>query len=239
MAEKAPDRALQRIEQQIALAPQSGSLYEVLGELQLARKDPKAAEAAFLKAAELNPASSKPYVALAHIYVTDNRFDQALARVEQALKVKPDDIQSLMLSGMIRQSTGEIPKAISAYEKAIEVNPRFGPAANNLAYLYSEYGGDKEKALAMAQVAKEAMPEDPQVSDTLGWILYKRGVYEGALRLLSEKLPSNAEVQYHLGMAQAKMNQSGEAKQTLERALAMNSDFAGRDEAKKTLSQLN
>ena len=94
----------------------------------------------------------------------------------------------------------------------------------------------------MAQIAKEAMPEDAQVSDTLGWILYKRGVYEGALRLLSDsaqKLPNNPEVQYHLGMAQTKMNQSAEAKQTLERALAMSANFAGREEAQKARSQLD
>jgi TolA-binding protein len=62
------------------------------------------------------------------------------------------------------------------------------------------------------------------------------------LRLLADsaqKLPNNPEIQYHLGMAQAKMNQSAEAKHTLERALAMSSNFAGRDEAQKARSQLD
>ena len=58
-------------------------------------------------------------------------------------------------------SRGPFAQAKAAYEKVLELNPRFGPAANNLAYLYSEYGGDKEKALALAQRAKEELPEDP------------------------------------------------------------------------------
>ena len=33
------------------------------------------------------------------------------------------------------------------------------------------------------------------ISDTLGWILYKRGIYQRAA-----KLPENPEIQYQLGM---------------------------------------
>ena len=36
-------------------------------------------------------------------------------------------------------------------------------------------GGDRDRALALAQTAKEQAPEDPQVSDTLGWNFYRRG----------------------------------------------------------------
>jgi uncharacterized protein HemY len=83
------------------------------------------------------------------------------------------------------------------------MNPRLVVAANNLAWIYSEHGGDPEKALQLAQTAKQEAPEDPRVSDTLGWILYKRGVYQRALALLKDsasKLPDNPQVQYHLGM---------------------------------------
>ena len=53
---------------------------------------------------------------------------------------------------------------------------RFAAAANNLAWVLAAHGGDKDKALALAQIATELVPEDPHVSDTLGWILYRRGV---------------------------------------------------------------
>ena len=50
-------------------------------------------------------------------------------------------------------------------------------------------------------------PKGPRISDTLGWILYKRGIYERTVSLLresAEKLEDSAEVQYHLGMAYRK-----------------------------------
>src|SRR5262249_3918787 len=144
------------------------------------------------------------------------------------------------LSGNIYTRKGDTAKAAHAYEQALAVNPRFAPAANNLAYLYSEHGGDKEKALQLAQVAKEVAPDDPAVSDTLGWILYKRGVYQRALALLQEsasKGPENPELQYHLGMVYYKLGNNAAAKQALARALGTNREFPGADEARRVLSE--
>ena len=100
---------------------------------------------------------------------------------------------------------------------------------------------NKEKNLALAQTAKEVMPEDPYASDTLGWILYKRGVYRQALSFLQEsasKLSDHPEVQYHLGMIHYTMGNTKEAKKALAQALKLNSQFAGAEEAKRTLEEL-
>lgn len=43
-------------------------------------------------------------------------------------------------------------KAWEAYEEAPALASRLAPAANNLGFLYSERGGDKEKALQLAQI---------------------------------------------------------------------------------------
>jgi tetratricopeptide (TPR) repeat protein len=79
-----------------------------------------------------------------------------------------------MLVGMLAEGKGDRKKAMEAYERILAENPRFAPAANDLAYFLSETGGDKERALQLAQVAKEAAPDEPHISDTLGWILYQR-----------------------------------------------------------------
>ena len=146
-----------------------------------------------------------------------------------------------MLSGVIYERKGDFAKAQGAFQRALDVNPRFAPAANNLAYILLTQGGDKEKALQLAQMAKEASPDDPRVSDTLGWILYNRGVYQRALVLLKEsaaKLPENPEVQYHLGMAALKVGDTETAKKSLAAAIATSTNFAGKDEARRALAQL-
>ena len=83
-------------------------------------------------------------------------------------------------------------------------------------------GQDLPRALLLAQSARDAAPQDPQIADTLGWVQYKQGAYpsaEALLREAAEKLPTNAEVLYHLGMAQAKLGKNAEARASLQKSL--------------------
>jgi Flp pilus assembly protein TadD len=240
-AEKQPDVALERVQRQIARAPKSAGLLYLLGKVHETRSESQRAEAAYLKALELEPALTPVYIALGGLYANSGRYDQALRNVNEALRRNPKQIAAQMLAGIIYERKGDIPNATKAYEQALVLNPRFTPAANNLAYIYSEHGGDKERALQLAQLAKETAPDEPHISDTLGWILYKRGVYERALSLLKEsaaKLPDNAEIQYHLGMAYAKVGDKASAKQALSKAATSSVSFVGKDEAKKVLREL-
>jgi tetratricopeptide (TPR) repeat protein len=123
----------------------------------------------------------------------------------------------------------------------LAIEPRAAAAANNLAWIYSEHGGDKDKALQLAQMAKKVTPDDPRVSDTLGSILYKRGIYQNALSLLKEsaaKLGDNPQVQHHLGMVYAQLGDQANARKALNAAIGSPADFQGKDEARKALASL-
>jgi tetratricopeptide (TPR) repeat protein len=98
-------------------------------------------------------------VGLAGLYGTTGRLDPGLARAEEALKVNLKSQSAVMHVGLLRERKVDIRKAMEAYERVLPVNPRFAPAANNLAYLLIENSGDKERAPA-AQTAKEVAPED-------------------------------------------------------------------------------
>ena len=241
LAEKQVDRAIQLVAKQIALVPSSGAHQALLGQLYLARGDGKAAEGAFLKAIELDPRLPEPYAALGNLALQARQYDQALVRFNELIKGNPKSPGPWMLSGIVHELKGDIPKAREAYEQAVALNPRFAPAANNLAWIYSEHGGDQDKALQLAQIAKEQAPEDPRISDTLGWLLYKRGVHQRALGLLKEsatKLPDNPQVQYHLGMAYRQAGEKDNARKALQLAVASPEVFAGKDEARRILTEI-
>src|SRR6185503_12078631 len=68
--------------------------------------------------------------------------------------------------------------------------------------------------------ARQAAPTDPSIADTLGWILYKRRNFSGALPLLresAEKLQM-AEVVYHLGLAEYAMGDESRARLAFNQA---------------------
>jgi tetratricopeptide (TPR) repeat protein len=236
-----PEVALKRLATQIALVPRSAPHQVLLGQTHLARKDDRAAESAFLKAVDLHPQLAAAYLQLGQLYARTGRHDEALARLTEALKGNPRDLGLVMAAGVVYELTGDLTRARQAYERALSIDPRFAPAANNLAWLYSEHGGDREKALVLAQTARDAAPDDPRISDTLGWILYRRGAHSRALALLQEsaaKLPDNPQVQYHLGMAYAQVGDHASARKALSAAVGSPLDFHGKEEARKALAGL-
>src|SRR5207302_85510 len=112
---------------------------------------------------------------------------------------------------------------------------------NNLAYLYTEHLNDLDKAYELARKARAVQPQDPAVTDTLGWIFYKRGDYQQALSLLqesAEKAPDNPEIQFHLGMTAYMMGQTDIAKVAFKKAATTAKDFPSKDESKRRLAML-
>jgi len=235
-AEKKPEAALARVQKQVQAAPPSGEMQFVLGRTQLARGDTKAAEAAFLHATELNPNFLAPYLELANLYGRSKDPERAAAMASKALTVDPKQPAALMLSALALQQKGDAKGAAEAYDRLLAVNAKFAPAANNLAWILAEEGKDLERAYQLAQVAHDEAPEDPYVADTLGWVLVKRGSHASALPLFQQsaaKLPQNADVLVHLGLTQAKLGQTEAARETLKKALALNPQVGGAEEARK------
>jgi tetratricopeptide (TPR) repeat protein len=240
LAAKEPDAALRRVKGQIARAPNSRALYQLLGRTHEVRREAGLAESAYRKAIELDPRTVGAYADLARLYASAGRVDDALTTVAEGLTVSPKDSGLFLVAGTLYERKGNIPEAQDAYEKALAVNPGLAMAANNLAYLLSEHGGDADRALALARTAKRAAPADPHVSDTLGWILYKRGSYQEALPLLRQSAATLREpvVQYHLGMAAFKAGDQSTAREALTQALRSPASFPGRAEAERILSEL-
>ena len=158
-------------------------MYNMLGGLQEANKDLANAEGNLKKAIELAPNLPALQISLANFYMRQKMVDKAKSQYSATLEKSPNDLSAHMALGMIYESEKDFTKAQASYEKVLQINPNFPPAANNLAYLYAERGGNIDMALNLAQKAKEQAPDDPHISDTLGWIYYKKNVPSRAVVL--------------------------------------------------------
>lgn len=233
--------ARERVTRQVSAAPTSAPHQNLLGELCLAVKDMDGAETAFKKALELDSTLLGAYLNLGQVYYQTGKTDHAVAEYETVLTKAPQTLQAHMMIGIIHEQKKEHDKAKARYEKILGINAKFAPAANNLAWLLIEQGGNLDVALNYAQTAREQQPTDPAIADTLGWLYYKKNAYLLAIGLLKEaveKLPTNPYVQFHLGMAQYKNGDKEDAKKSLQTALKLNQNFAGSNEARNALAEL-
>src|SRR5262249_6417573 len=154
------------------------------------------------------------------------------------LKVDPKFVQAHVILGAIYEQQKEVEKAKYHYQEALKVDPNLAVAANNLAWILAESNGNIDQALSLAQIAKQKLPEVPNISDTLGWIYYKKNVFALAIAQFKdaiEKDANNPVYRYHLGMAYYKSGQKEESKASLSKAVGMKKEFVGSEEAKKVL----
>jgi tetratricopeptide (TPR) repeat protein len=142
----------------------------------------------------------------------------------------------------LNQEAGHEDIAKKAYEKALEIAPGSGGAANNLAWLYMKGDSkDLDKALELARAAKIALPQAAPVSDTLGWVYYNRKLYESALPLLQEAIkqqPDKAEYHFHLAAVLLEQGKKPQAKAEMSTALKLDANLKNRDEVKKVMGAL-
>jgi len=242
LAEKQYPAALQRVQSQIAKKPDSAELNILLGRIYLAQKDAVQAEAALKKAVQLKADSPLAYFLLAELYVTTKQDAKALVDLKEVVARNPKNTQALMLMATIEDRERDFTASKAAYERLLAADPDNGAALNNLAYVYSEKIGDLNKAFELAQRARKVLPDDPHVADTLGWILYQRRQYTWALSLLTESataLQTEPEVQYHQAMTRYMLGDEASARGAFERALKLNQDFPGIDQARQCLSVLS
>lgn len=241
LRENKPQAALERINTLALRNPKAAGPQMLLAKIYLLQKDTARAEAALLKAIELEPATQPAYFLLARLYVDAGELPKALARLQSVLDKNPKDPAALMLTGVISDQQKNYPAARDAYEKMLAVSPDSVAALNNLAYLYSEQFNQLDKALELAQKARDLMPTQPHTADTLGWILYKRKQYARAAPLLQEaadKLPTAGAVQYHLGMTRYMLGEETAARTSLQTALNVEKDFIGFADARQALDML-
>jgi Flp pilus assembly protein TadD len=173
--------------------------------------------------------------------MSQRRLDEAIAQYTKYADQRPKSAGAQTAIGMLLQMQKKNSEARAKYEHALELDPRAAVAANNLAMMHAENGGNLEVALRLAQTAKAGLPNRAEVSDTLGWIYYKKGLGSmavAALRDSVQKDPKAPLYHYHLGLAYLQSGKNTDARQALQQALKLDPSFDGAEDAKRALANI-
>jgi tetratricopeptide (TPR) repeat protein len=240
LSAKQPAAAVALASRTVAQHPDDLGILLVAARTFLAAKDLRQAEATLQQALKAPGAGSslQLYGMLAGIYFTEKRLDEAKSQFETLARQEPSSIAAPTMIGIILQLQNKPAEAQAVYERLLQTNAKAPIAANNLAMLLADSGQQLDVALNHAQAAKNALPQDPAINDTLGWVYFKKGLSDLAIASFKVSVtqePANPVYHYHHGLANAQRGDKVSARQSLSEALRLKPDFDGADDARKTL----
>ena len=239
-AQKKAPMALQKVKEYAASQPRSAPVQDFLGLMLMSQGSRTEARTAFAAAKAADPKYVRADLAMTQLDVAQGKVSDAKKRLEEVLSTDPGNATAQLWLGIIQEKMGDRSAAIELYREVAQANPDSAQASNNLAYLLAEVANKPDEALKYAEKAVQLVPERPAYCDTLGWILYRKGVYNAAIPYLERASANNTDRdnvvwKYHLAMAYSKAGNTARGRSTLEAALKLNPNLP---EAKVALQMI-
>ena len=175
------DAALAAVDNMIRKNPANASAYELRGRVLAGKGDLVGARQAFEKVLSIEPRFLAVVVALAELDVREAKSDQAKTRYEELLKSDPRNHQVITALADLRLKAGVPAKEVEAsLAEAIRLAPdEPAPRLKLVELLFNQR--QVKRALVVAQEAATTLPNDVQVLDALGRMLWADGNSQQAL----------------------------------------------------------
>lgn len=238
VAEKNSAMALQKVKEYAKQRPKSAAAQDFLGVMLVASGDLQQARTAFEAAKKADPTYTKSDLALVQVDAAESKFEDARKRLESVLAANASNEIARLWLGNIDEALGNHTAAIEHFRKVVQADPDNAQASNNLAYLLAEYGNDADEALKYAEKAVNLRPEKMIYSDTMGWTLYRKGLYGPAIPYLERAAADkggDVVWKYHLAMAYGKAGDLSRGRTILASALKLNPNVPEAKQARDVL----
>jgi tetratricopeptide (TPR) repeat protein len=168
----------------------------------------------------------KAYLAQGEILASKKRYAEGLEMYSRALQQKPDDADLLYARALMAEKVDRIDITEADLLKLLSAQPENANALNALGYTLADRTERLEEARDYIKRAAELVPDDPAILDSLGWVSYRLGNMQDALKWLSmafERL-EDAEIAAHYGEVLWVNNQKDEAEKVWKIGLENNAE---------------
>ncbi|MFM7025747.1 MAG: tetratricopeptide repeat protein [Limnohabitans sp.] len=151
---------------------------------------------------------------------------QAYATIEQALAQNPDDHELLTEQSLVLEKLKRHDDMEAVLNKLMRMRPQDPQAYNALGYALADRGVRLEEARSLVLRAVELAPQDPFIQDSLGWVEFRMGHRDEALRILraAYRTRPDAEIAAHLGEVLWSLGQKDEAAKVWREGLLLKAD---------------
>jgi Tfp pilus assembly protein PilF len=201
------EKAISRLEEIINSRPENYFAWERLLILYSEIKD---WDNLFVKGRECATKFNRSFLAkilFANAALEKSEFTVAEEELKKAKILAGNDsvlqVQVLVMDADLFYRKKEFAKSFEIFREALKIKPGDIMVLNNYAYYLAEQGENLREAERMAKMVIEKEKGNSTYLDTYAWILYKRGRYKEAQRIMEAIMsmgePKNAEWYDHLG----------------------------------------
>ncbi len=191
--------------------------------------------AAYKKAVEMDPDLGEAWFKLGIAYALIEREEKLRAQNEETeYSPTPTPEKPEKQPTRTKDSEKAFEKAVKAYKKQLDANPKDDVAYFNLGRAYDKLDEDEDALKALREAVK-LKPESTEYQTGLGAILSKLAKYDEAVKVLKKALeldPENAKAEELLDQADAgrkRINFSQTPKPSSQSNTKVNTDDAGGD----------
>ena len=140
-------------------------------------------------------------VAEVEILRNQKQFDRARKLLEATLADNPEDTDVQYDLAMLAEKTGDLAEMERLLRQLIEAKPEDPQAYNALGYALADRKLRLPEARQLIEKALTFAPNDPFIVDSLGWVAFRMGQTDEALRLLRTAYSQrpDTEIAAHLG----------------------------------------
>ena len=155
----------------------------------------------------------------------------------QASRTFPNDTDLLYEEAMLHEKLDRLDEMERLLRRVIELKPDHQHAYNALGYSLADRKLRLPEARTLIQKALELSPGEPSITDSLGWVEYRLGNFEEAIRLLRRAYQGrpDPEIAAHLGEVLWASGQQEEARKVWREGRSRD---AQNDVLRETLARL-
>lgn len=168
-------------------------------------------------------------------------LDKAIALLDDGIKKFPDYVQLRFFLGTLFDRQGQKTKSLEQMRKVVEMDPNHVQGLNYLAFTLADLDQELDHAEKLVKRALEMEPKDGFILDTYGWILFKRGQSQDAVRVLERAhqfQPQESVIAEHLGDAYYRLQLLDKARRMYEKAVQHSADESKSNEIRSKITSI-
>jgi Flp pilus assembly protein TadD len=194
----------------------------------IARQGSLDAAREWLQASDVTDGAQRVQLVLAEAQLLRDagQIKPAFDLVGEALQRLPDNPELLYDYAMLAERIDRVDLLESSLRRLIALRPDHAHAYNALGYSLADRNQRLPEARELIEKALELAPDDAFIVDSMGWVLFRQGALEDALRYLKRAYAArpDPEIAAHLAEVLWTMGDKAEAERVLKETVDKNPD---------------